>query len=190
MYDLHGYRFVCVDNVDVGSCCPYSALPVDCSGNRSSRPCSQPRPEVVGHLAFESDGVILHEWSVGCRPTRRRRIWNHSPSETSYCPGGGETICSSTRGGSTPVRGRLRGPHISGGRPAAGSQCAYSLRWDRQTDRRIAVSLNTPYGGRHRPNKLKPKRRWYMYTSLRVVSVFYCCYPIYRIKIIVSGWCS
>jgi len=53
---------------------------------------------------------------------------------------------SSTRGGSTSVRGRVRSPHVSGGRPAAGSQraysldsCAtrpacYSLEWDRQTD--------------------------------------------------------
>ena len=42
---------------------------------------------------------------------------------------GGETICpppadgSSTRGGSTSVRGRVRSQHVSGGRPAAGSQC-------------------------------------------------------------------
>jgi len=41
---------------------------------------------------------------------------------------------SSPRGGSTSVRGRVRSPHISGGRPAAGSQRAYSLGWDRQTD--------------------------------------------------------
>ena len=37
---------------------------------------------------------------------------------------------SSTGGGSTSVRGRVRSPHISGGRPAAGSQRAYSLGWD------------------------------------------------------------
>jgi len=54
---------------------------------------------------------------------------------------------SLTRGGSTSVRGRVRSPHVSGGRPAAGSQRAYSLGWDRQTDRQIAVSLNAPYGG-------------------------------------------
>jgi len=53
---------------------------------------------------------------------------------------------SSTRGGSTSVRRRVRSAHISGGRPAAGSQradslgsCAtqpacYSLRRGRQTD--------------------------------------------------------
>ena len=34
---------------------------------------------------------------------------------------------SSTRGGSTSVRGRVRSPHISGGQPAAGSQRADSL---------------------------------------------------------------
>ena len=55
---------------------------------------------------------------------------------------------SSTRGGSTFVSGRVRGPHIFGGRPAAGSRRAdslgsyatqpacYSLGWDRRTDRR------------------------------------------------------
>ena len=41
---------------------------------------------------------------------------------------------SSTRGGSTSVRGRVRSLHVSGGRPAAGCQRAYSLGWDRQTD--------------------------------------------------------
>ena len=52
---------------------------------------------------------------------------------------------SSTRGGSTSDRGRVRSPHISGGRPAAGSQRAYSLGWDRQTDGRIAVLRNAPH---------------------------------------------
>jgi len=47
-----------------------------------------------------------------------------------YAPADG----SSTRGGSTSVRGRVRSPHISGGRPAAGSQRAYSLGWDKQAD--------------------------------------------------------
>ena len=41
---------------------------------------------------------------------------------------------SSTRGGSTSVRGRVRSPHASGGRSAAGSQRGYSLGWGRQTD--------------------------------------------------------
>ena len=55
---------------------------------------------------------------------------------------------SSTCGGSTSARGRVRSPLISGGRPAAGSQRAYSIGWDRQTDGQIAVSLNAPpYGG-------------------------------------------
>jgi len=54
---------------------------------------------------------------------------------------------SSTRGGSTSVRGRVRSPHIFGGRPAAGSQHADSLGSCAtprlgQTDGRIAVSLN------------------------------------------------
>ena len=60
---------------------------------------------------------------------------------------------SSTRGGSTSVRGQVRSPHTSGGRPACLGSCAtqpafYSPGWDRQTDgqtdRRIAVSLNAP----------------------------------------------
>jgi len=46
---------------------------------------------------------------------------------------------STTRSGSTSVRGPVRSPHTSAGRPAAGSQRAYSLGtaapWDRQTDR-------------------------------------------------------
>jgi len=61
--------------------------------------------------------------------------------QTSYRPGSDETICPppgrwqfDSRRGSTSVRGRVRSPHISGGRPAAGSQRAYSLGWDRQTD--------------------------------------------------------
>jgi len=61
-----------------------------------------------------------------------------------------------TRGRSTSVRGRVRSPHISSGRPAAGSQRADSLgscatprlgQTDRRTDGRIAVSLNAPYSG-------------------------------------------
>jgi len=59
---------------------------------------------------------------------------------------------------SAPMRGRVRSPHISGGRPAAGSQhadsldsCAtqpacYSLGWDRQTDG-SRYRLMPPYGG-------------------------------------------
>ena len=101
---------------------------------------------------------------------------------------------SSTLGGSTSVRGRVRSPHISGGRPAAGSQradslgtgwggsCAtqpacYSLGWDRQTDRqtdgRIAVSLNARYGGGLTINKLAnndgdSSSRLYTHTRLPV----------------------
>ena len=63
---------------------------------------------------------------------------------------------SSTRGGSTSVRGRLRSLHTSGGWQAAGSQRAYSLgscvmqpaclqpRLG-QTDGRIAVPPNVPH---------------------------------------------
>ena len=56
-----------------------------------------------------------------------------------YAPADG----SSTRGGSKSVRGRVRSPHISGGRPAAGSQRAYSLGLG-QTDGRNEVSSNPP----------------------------------------------
>jgi len=62
---------------------------------------------------------------------------------------------SSTRGGSTSVRGRVRCPHICGGRPAAGSQRAYSLGWKGQTDGRIAVSLMRPPLRRRGHNKKK-----------------------------------
>jgi len=83
---------------------------------------------------------------------------------------------SSTRGGSTSVRGRVRSPHISSGRPTAGSQRANNLGscstqpvccilgWDRQTDGRtdgrIAVSLNAPLrpggagAGRHNKQEM------------------------------------
>jgi len=43
---------------------------------------------------------------------------------TSYRPGGGETICP------LPIAVRL----VADLRPSAGSQRAYSLGWDRQTD--------------------------------------------------------
>ena len=69
---------------------------------------------------------------------------------------------SLTRGGSTSVCGRVCSPHISSGRPPAGSQranslgsCAsqpacYSLGCDRQTDRQTDGSqyrLMPPHGG-------------------------------------------
>jgi len=63
---------------------------------------------------------------------------------------------SSTRGGSTSVRGRVRSPHISGDRPAAGSQRAYSLGWDKQTDGsryRLMPPLPPPIRRRHKNMK-------------------------------------
>jgi len=59
---------------------------------------------------------------------------------------------SSTRGGSTSFRGRVCSPHMPGGRPAAGSQRAYSLGWDRQTDGQTDGSryrLMPPTAGGH-----------------------------------------
>jgi len=82
-----------------------------------------------------------------------------------YAPADG----SSTRGESTSVRGRVRSPHISGGRPAAGSQradslgsCAtqqacYSLGWDRQTDGQTDGSryrLMSPRRGHNKRNEM------------------------------------
>ena len=50
------------------------------------------------------------------------------------------------RGGSTSVRGQIHSPHSSGGLQgccAAPIACGLAS-WDRQTDGRIAVSLNAP----------------------------------------------
>ena len=84
---------------------------------------------------------------------------------TSYRPGGGEMIYPPPMavrfGGSKSVCGRVSSLHISGRRPAAGSQRAYSLGSCvmqpmclqpglGQKDGRIAVSLRVfPYGGGH-----------------------------------------
>jgi len=53
--------------------------------------------------------------------------------------------CSSTHSGSTSVCRWVRSLRISGVRPAAGSQRAYSPGWDRQTDR-SRYRLMPPYG--------------------------------------------
>jgi len=58
--------------------------------------------------------------------------WSAHMQTSHRPPPGSETICppadgSSTRGGSTSVRGRVRSPHISSVRPAAGSQRADCL---------------------------------------------------------------
>ena len=78
---------------------------------------------------------------------------------------------SSTRCGYTSVRGRVCSPHISGGRPAAGSQradslgsCATqpaccSLGWDRKTDRQMDGSrcrLMPPLQWGHNNRALTP----------------------------------
>jgi len=66
-------------------------------------------------------------------------IWCQSPTRYAACrlkqviaPGAARRYapamaCSSARGGSTSVRGRVRSPHISGCWPAAGSRHAESL---------------------------------------------------------------
>jgi len=81
----------------------------------------------------------------GCPyPSGRGNVWKYHPvhckqviapgSARRYAPIDG----SSTRGGSTSVRGRVRSPHID-------SQRAYSL-WDRQTDG-SRYRLMPMYGG-------------------------------------------
>jgi len=93
---------------------------------------------------------------------------DHAPFSKYFSPAGWNLIAyvwgrlddilptngSSTRGGST---------HISGGRPAAGSQRAYSLGWDRQTDRQTDGSryrLMPPYGkkGKGSPYSITERR--------------------------------
>ena len=63
-------------------------------------------------LDLSSDPVVVHEPADGVEAVLIR-----------YRPAGGETICpppmavrSKNRGESTSVRGRVRSPHISGGR--------------------------------------------------------------------------
>ena len=87
----------------------------------------------------------------------------HGPitAKTRYRPGGGETICpddgssiQKNRGGSTSVRGRVRSPHISGGRlwlscrqPACYSLGSCAIE---QTDGRTDGSrylIMSPWGG-------------------------------------------
>ena len=110
-------------------------------------------------------GVRRQQLQHHTSPSRRRSSSYHTNTRgrrDDMPPADG----SSTRGGSTSIRGRVRSPHTFGGRPAAGSQradsigsCAtqpacYSLGCDRQRDRqtngRITVSLIAqPYGGGH-----------------------------------------
>ena len=58
---------------------------------------------------------------------------------------------SSTRGGSTSVRGRVRSPHLArlqaASVPIAYGSCAPRAETDRRRDGRIAVSFHAPYGG-------------------------------------------
>jgi len=78
-------------------------------------------------------------------------------SETNYRPGGCKTICppppmavrltADLR--PSADRSAVRTSLVAGGRPAAGSRHAFSLGWDRQTDRQTDGSryrLMPPYG--------------------------------------------
>jgi len=89
------------------------------------------------------NATMLHRLDWTCMDTAQENTQQVTAPAAArrYAPADG----SSTRGGSTSVRGRVRSPHISGGRPGAGSQradslrsCAtqpacYSLGWGRQT---------------------------------------------------------
>jgi len=83
--------------------------------------CAAPYTHTHTHTHTPTVTLSGVERQTRYRPGRRRD--DMSPADG-----------SSTRGGSTSIRGRVRSPHISGGRPAAGSQRAYSLGWDRRTD--------------------------------------------------------
>jgi len=109
---------------------------------------------------------------------------------TSYRPGGGEMIYpppTAVRfGGSKSVCGRVSSLHISGRRPAAGSQRAYSLGSCvmqpmclqpglGQKDGRIAVSLRVfPYGGGHK-NPQKSTVSWKMFLLGTTTCMYKIC---------------
>jgi len=93
---------------------------------------------------------------------------------TSYRPGGGETICppadgSSTGGGSTSVRGRVRSPHMAklqaASVPITEGRCARTAAapWDRQTDTQTDGSpyrLTPPRRGRNKQYSANGPARW------------------------------
>jgi len=79
---------------------------------------------------------------------------------------------SSTGGGSASFRGPVRNPYNFGGRQVAGSQRAYSLGWDIQTD-----------GSRYR--LMPPLRRRHNNWPLTVI--FYACVGRRELKIRVIG---
>jgi len=76
------------------------------------------------------------------QPTTDVYIHTHTHTHTtSYRPGAGETISrpadgSSTRGGSTSVRGRVRSPHMARLQAASVIQPRAAAPWDRRTDRK------------------------------------------------------
>ena len=93
------------------------------------------RYETIPPVRLESSGGVLSTVDMVVQQRDDpRRLRDHDDDDG-----------SSTGGGSTSVRGRIRSPHIYGGRLVAGSQRAYGPRLgqtDGQTDGRIAVSLN------------------------------------------------
>ena len=93
------------------------------------------RYETIPPVRLESSGGVLPTVDMVVQQRDDpRRLRDHDDDDG-----------SSTGGGSTSVRGRIRSPHIYGGRLVAGSQRAYGPRLgqtDGQTDGRIAVSLN------------------------------------------------
>ena len=111
---------------------------------------------IVHCLQAEAMSCPGHSWrALTCR---RREL--HLDVEQGIAPGPARRYApprrrqfdgGKNRGGSTSVRGRVRSPHISGGRRwlscrAAGSQRAYSLSSCAmgQTDGRITLFQNAP----------------------------------------------
>ena len=97
--------------------------------------------------------MITVSISVTKKNDRLKPHW-FTRKTTSYRPVGGETICSpadssSTRGGFTSVRGRVRSPHMAKLQAARGA-ARLGLG---QTDGRIAVSLNALIGRGHNNNR-------------------------------------
>ena len=135
----------------------YDKSTASCTTNRTNPTSAQtPLVRFVADLLYSSLQRWLSTDKVKCTTNVEQNKFT-TTFTASYRPGGGETICppapavgSLTCGGSTSVHGRVRSSHIHGGRPAAGSQRAYILGWDRQPGGQTDGSryrLMLPYGG-------------------------------------------
>jgi len=77
---------------------------------------------------------------------------------------------SSTRGGSTSVRGRVRSLHMANLQAASVPIACATGQTDRPTNGRIAVSLNAPLRRRHNNTICAPDQRQSSHTT--------CCYRL------------